>query len=103
MALLRKETYLAMTPLSREQSRAARCFLNWSRDDLAKAAKISTETVKNFENGIYSPNAATKQALLDIFDEHGLEFIEDGVKRKHACPSCGYPHTPAEETHAEAP
>jgi DNA-binding XRE family transcriptional regulator len=96
---------IALTP---EQSRAARCFMDWSRNELAKVANISAETIKNFETGVFSPNASTRAAIIATFEAQGLEFIEGGVKRKAACVNCGYsngfvpPATQAEEPHVEA-
>ena len=81
-----------MITLTREQSRAARCYLNWTRVDLARAAHISPETIKNFETARWQPSSSTKTALIATFEASGLEFIEGGVKRKAACVNCGYPH-----------
>jgi DNA-binding XRE family transcriptional regulator len=84
--------------LTCEQCRAARCFLDWSREEMAEASGVSKETIKNFEHGEYAPNAATRAAILETFEAHGLEFIDGGVR---VCPSCGYPNTSAKERHAE--
>jgi DNA-binding XRE family transcriptional regulator len=88
--------------ITSEQSRAARCYLDWSRDDLARASGVSPETIKNFEPKAFSPNISTKAALLKVFEAEGLEFVEDGIRRKHGCPRCGYPSTPAKEAHEQA-
>ncbi len=37
--------------LTPEQSRAARGWLNWSQEDLAKRANVALVTVRNFERG----------------------------------------------------
>src|ERR1022692_633303 len=79
-----------VTSITREQSRAARCFLDWSRAETAQASGVSVETIKNFETGVYSPNTSTRAALIETFEIHGLEFIDGGVKRKAACTNCGF-------------
>lgn len=62
------------------QLRAARGLLDWSRGDLSKASKISQETIKNIEHGIFRPQEATESALAAAFAIHGVEFIgSEGV------------------------
>ncbi len=64
------------------QLRAARGLLDWSRGDLAKAAKVSQETVKNIEHGIFRPQEVTETALIRAFAAHDVQFTEDdGVKK----------------------
>lgn len=61
----------AMTPA---QSRAARGLLNWNQDDLAKAAHVSSVTVRNFENGKSAPQRATLNVMRAAFEADGVEF-----------------------------
>jgi DNA-binding XRE family transcriptional regulator len=56
------------------QLRAARGLLDWSRGDLSKASKVSQETIKNIEHGIFRPQETTEQALIRAFATHGVEF-----------------------------
>jgi len=64
------------------QLRAARGMLDWSRGDLAKAAKVSQETIKNIEHGIFHPQEVTESALIRAFATQSIEFVEDdGVRR----------------------
>lgn len=64
------------------QLRAARGLLDWSRGDLAKAAKVSQETIKNIEHGVFRPQDATEEAIIRAFALHDVKFFEDdGVKR----------------------
>jgi DNA-binding XRE family transcriptional regulator len=94
---------ITLTPC---QSRAGRCHLNWSRKKLASVAGVSPETIKNFETGTWQASTATKAALIEAFEAHGLEFFKNGVKRRAACANCGYPHgfvTPGnQEAHEKA-
>jgi DNA-binding XRE family transcriptional regulator len=65
------------------QLRAARGLLDWTRTDLAKAANISPETVKNIEHGTFRPQEQTAEAIIRTFAAHDVEFIEDeGVRKR---------------------
>jgi transcriptional regulator with XRE-family HTH domain len=61
--------------ITSEQLRAARGFMDWSRVELAAAAKISPETVKNIEFGIFSPQPGTQAAILQAFADNGIQFL----------------------------
>lgn len=63
------------------QLRAARGLLDWTRTDLAKAASISPETVKNIEHGTFRPQETTADAIIRAFATHHVEFTEnEGVR-----------------------
>ena len=65
------------------QLRAARGLLDWTRSELAKAANISPETVKNIEHGTFRPQETTADAIVKAFAAHDVEFTEsDGVRIK---------------------
>jgi DNA-binding XRE family transcriptional regulator len=64
------------------QLRAARGLLDWSRSDLSKASKVSQETIKNIEHGVFRPQETTEQAIIRAFAAQGVEFTEnDGVRK----------------------
>jgi DNA-binding XRE family transcriptional regulator len=64
------------------QLRAARGLIDWTRNELAKAANISPETVKNIEHGIFRPQEQTAEAIVRTFAAHGVEFTDsEGVKK----------------------
>jgi DNA-binding XRE family transcriptional regulator len=64
------------------QLRAARGLLDWTRTELAKAANISPETVKNIEHGTFRPQETTAEAIRRAFAIHDVIFTEDeGVKK----------------------
>jgi DNA-binding XRE family transcriptional regulator len=87
--------------ITREQCRAARCFLDWSRVELADAADLSPETIKNFETGVWQANSRTKAKLIEVFGKQGLQFITGGVGRRPRCTNCRYPFIPSKEPHVE--
>jgi transcriptional regulator with XRE-family HTH domain len=60
------------------QSRAARGLLQWTQKDLAREARISHTTIRNFENGKTAPQPATLTVLRQTFEQHGVEFSADG-------------------------
>ena len=67
--------------LSGPQLRAARSLIDWNRDELAKAAKCSPETIKNIEHGIFRPQEETTDRIIKAFAAVDIVFTEDqGVK-----------------------
>jgi len=58
-----------------EQLRAARGLLDWTRTELAKAANLSPETIKNIEHGTFRPSETTCDSLLHTFTRHNVEFF----------------------------
>jgi ribosome-binding protein aMBF1 (putative translation factor) len=60
--------------LSPEQSRAARGWLDWSQEDLAKQANVSLSTVRDFEKGRRTPIPNNIDALQRAFEAHGIRL-----------------------------
>jgi predicted transcriptional regulator len=60
-----------MTP---EQCRAARGWLFWSQNDLAKAAGVGLSTVKDFEAGKREPIANNRRAIQAVLEREGFGF-----------------------------
>jgi transcriptional regulator with XRE-family HTH domain len=63
--------------LTAPQSRAARGLLNWSQQDLAKAARLGLSTVKDFEGGKRVPGYNNLHALVRALEDAGVEFIPE--------------------------
>ncbi|HXQ52876.1 MAG TPA: helix-turn-helix transcriptional regulator [Stellaceae bacterium] len=63
--------------ISPEQSRAARGWLDWSQDDLAKRAKVSVSTVRDFEKGRHAPIANNLDAIQRALEAAGIAFEND--------------------------
>lgn len=63
--------------LSPEQSRAARGWLDWSQDDLAKRANVSLSTVRDFEKGRRTPIGNNLQAIERAITEAGVHLLSE--------------------------
>ena len=63
----------AMTPA---QCRAARALLGWSREHLAGAANLGTDTVQNFESQKRAPQPTTVGLLRRALEHAGIEFTD---------------------------
>ncbi len=75
-----------MTP---EQCRAARAWLGWPQDALAKAASVGVSTVRDFESGNRVPTRNNLTAMRVALEEGGVSFFEDllgtkGIKVNHS-------------------
>ncbi|AWM85506.1 helix-turn-helix transcriptional regulator [Microvirga sp. 17 mud 1-3] len=57
------------------QVRAARALLNWSQDDLASRANVSTRTLNYLEKGMRHPQKQTLKHIERAFAEAGVEFV----------------------------
>lgn len=64
--------------LSPEQSRAARGWLDWSQEELAKRANVSLSTVRDFEKGRRVPIANNLDALRRAIEAGGVQLVFDG-------------------------
>lgn len=60
--------------LSPNECKQARQGLNWTRDELSEASKVSKRTIIDFENGTRQPVSATKAALKMVFVQANVEF-----------------------------
>lgn len=58
------------------QSKAARALIDWSREDLAGASKVSVRTVVDFERGARQPIPATLAAIRAALEAAGVIFVE---------------------------
>jgi DNA-binding XRE family transcriptional regulator len=63
----------------------ARAALDWSREDLAKAAGVHRNTIANFETEVYAGDPETILKLQRAFEKAGIEFTNGdapGVRLK---------------------
>jgi DNA-binding transcriptional regulator YiaG len=72
-----------MTP---EQCRAARAWLNWPQDGLAKAASVGVSTVRDFEAGRREPTRNNLAAMKAALEKGGISFVDDDAQLGIAAP-----------------
>jgi predicted transcriptional regulator len=58
-------------------SRAARSWLNWSQTELARRARVSLSTVRDYETSRRRPIANNIEAIRRAIEEAGIEFVYD--------------------------
>lgn len=58
--------------LKPEHSRAARGWLDWSQEELAKRAKVSLSTIRDFEKGRRVPIANNLSAIEKVLEVAGV-------------------------------
>jgi DNA-binding transcriptional regulator YiaG len=73
----KKSCYGLLEAMSPEQCRAARSWLGWSQQDLAKRASVGISTVKDFENGTRRPIANNLNALRTAIEAGGIQLTFD--------------------------
>ncbi|MDD5586600.1 MAG: helix-turn-helix transcriptional regulator [Alphaproteobacteria bacterium] len=65
------------------QVRAARGLLRWSSATLGEKAGLTRETINKIEDDAVQPREGTLKDIIRVFDENGVEFIENsGVRLK---------------------
>lgn len=64
-----------MSTLSPEQCRAARGWLGWSQDELARRATVGLSTVRDFEAGRRTPIANNIDAMRRAFETAGVALV----------------------------
>jgi len=70
-----------MNTITGRQIRAARALLEWHAEDLAEKAGLTRATVSNIESNARQPQEKTLASIVRVFDQHGVEFLEDeGVR-----------------------
>ncbi|MET4356386.1 DNA-binding XRE family transcriptional regulator [Bradyrhizobium sp. RT9b] len=68
--------------LSPAQARAARAWLNWTKQELAERAEVSKKTITRFEQELSLPYPATLKKVRAAFECAGIIFQFDGVVAK---------------------
>jgi transcriptional regulator with XRE-family HTH domain len=67
--------------LSPEQSRAARAWLDWSQEELAKRANVGLGTVRQFEKGHRTPISNNLDAMRRAIEVAGVRLLFDADGR----------------------
>ena len=68
--------------LTPAQARAARAWLNWSKQELVQRAAVSEKTITRFEQEKSFPYPTTLGKLRAAFEAAGICFQFDGVVAK---------------------
>jgi ribosome-binding protein aMBF1 (putative translation factor) len=73
--------------LTAEQCRAARAWLAWSQDDLAKTSGVGLSTLRDFEGGKREPIANNRKAIQAALEREGFGFSTalDDDGKPYAC------------------
>jgi transcriptional regulator with XRE-family HTH domain len=64
------------------QIKAAKALIGWSQDRLAEESGISKSAIAKIEAGLNIPREDTLNKLKKAFERGGIEFIDEGVRRK---------------------
>ena len=65
--------------LSPQQSRAARGWLGWSQDQLAKQANVALRTIASFERGEQIPRPNNIDAMKRVIEAAGVRLLFDDL------------------------
>jgi hypothetical protein len=67
------------TPLVSGQIRAARAFLRWSAEDLARMSSVGVTTIRRAEltDSTTALTTANNEAIRRALENAGVEFIDD--------------------------
>jgi len=57
------------------QSRAARALLDWTQEDLAKAAHLGLSTIRDFEKGRRTPTHNNLLGIKTALESAGIVFL----------------------------
>lgn len=73
--------------MSPEQCRAARGWLGWTQQELARRAGVGLSTVRDFEKGERTPIANNLAAIRRAIEDAGIALIEEngrmtGIREK---------------------
>ena len=60
-----------------EQIRAARALLDWTREDLSAASRITIRTLARIESAQTVPRESTLNALTATLEDAGVEFLAE--------------------------
>ncbi|MBN9069863.1 MAG: helix-turn-helix transcriptional regulator [Rhizobiales bacterium] len=60
-----------------EQIRAARALLDWTREDLSAASRITIRTLARIESAQTVPRESTLNALTATLEAAGVEFLAE--------------------------
>lgn len=65
-----------------EQIRMALGALDWTLDDWSKKTGLSSVGLSHIRSGASRPQKKNLDTIIRVFEENGIEFIHEGVRRK---------------------
>jgi transcriptional regulator with XRE-family HTH domain len=68
--------------ITAQQLRMAKAALNWSFEEWAEETGLSLQGLRNLHNGVNKPQETTIEKIIPVFEAHGIEFIDGGVRQK---------------------
>jgi DNA-binding XRE family transcriptional regulator len=69
--------------ITSEKLRAARSWVGWTREDLAKISDVSVPTISNIElDKQATPSGKTSERLIKAFRREGIIFTDNGIEKK---------------------
>lgn len=69
--------------ITSEKLRAARAWVGWTREDLAKISDVSVPTISNIELGKQGTSSGkTSERLVKAFRREGVVFTDSGIEKK---------------------
>jgi transcriptional regulator with XRE-family HTH domain len=69
-----KQNYPDASGMSPEQCRAARAWLNWTQQELARRAGVGLSTVRDFEKGERTPIPNNLAAIRRVIEAAGVSL-----------------------------
>jgi transcriptional regulator with XRE-family HTH domain len=75
------EDHTVKNPITPAQCRAARGLIELTQTELAEAAGVSPETLRNFEAGRGQQTRSQVEAIRAAIKSTGIEFTGEGVRR----------------------
>jgi len=51
-------------------------MLNWTQRELAKAAGVAVNTIRNFETGAHTPHESNRRKIRAALEAGGIEFLD---------------------------
>jgi transcriptional regulator with XRE-family HTH domain len=58
--------------------RAARGLVDWTQEELARAAGVCRSTVREFEKGHHALHRSSETALVEALEKAGVELLSPG-------------------------
>ncbi len=68
--------------ITAQQLRMAKAALNWSFEEWARRTGLSVMGLRKVVSGESKPHASTITKIIRVFEDHGLDFFNGGVRQR---------------------